>query len=203
MDRSAFSSALRRGIAGALAEFRRQAPDETPYAFAIVMGQCGDYLSYAIATEERLHRVAEKYAATGYRYGGPECDDSSNRDRLAQWLRWANPDDGWYYGDFGDDPGIADGLAGLVRSGTFGEDAEGLEEFCTEVLTALQSDPTWLEAVAGMRVIVGVTSGEDPRDFLRTATRANDYQAVLQLWAEFGRGEELSSQIASPHSGRA
>jgi hypothetical protein len=201
VDRPTFSLALRHAIAGALAEFRRHAPDESPYAFAIIMGQSGDYLGYAVATEEGLHRVAEKYALAGYRYRGPEWDDSNDRDRLAEWLRWANPDDGWCYGDFADNYGISGGLAHLVQSGAFGEDAEGLEEFCTEVLTALRSDPIWLEIAAGVRIVVGVTSGEDPRNFLRTATRANDYHVVLQLWAEFGRGEELSSRIAPPRSG--
>jgi Domain of unknown function (DUF4303) len=181
LDRPTLSLTLRRAIVGALAEFRRQAPDETPYALAIITGQCGDYLGYAIATEEGLHRVADKYAAAGYRYRGPEWEEADNRERLAEWLRWANPDDGWSYGDFADDLGITDGLAHLVRGGAFGEDAEGLEEFCTEVLAALRSDPNWLAVAAGVRIVVGVTSGEDPRDFLRTATRANDYHAVLQL----------------------
>jgi hypothetical protein len=201
LDRSTFSLALRRAIAGALAEFRRQAPDETPYAFAIIMGQCSDYLGYAVATEEGLHRLAQKYAVAGYRYRGPEWEDSDDRDRLAEWLRWANPDDGWCYGDFADDFGISGGLAHLVGSGAFGEDAEELEEFCTEVLSALRSDPIWLEIAAGVRIVVGVTSGEDPRDFLRTATRANDYRVVLQLWAEFARGDALDSRIAAPRSG--
>jgi hypothetical protein len=195
------SLALRRGIAAALAEFRRHTPDESPYAFAIITGQCGNYLGYAVATEEGLHRVANEYAAMGYHYQGPEWEESDGRRQLTEWLRWANPDDGWRYGDFAGDLGIADGLAHLVRSGAFGEGAEGLEEFCTDVLAALRSDPIWLEIAADVRIVVGVTSGEDPRDFLRTATRVNDYRAVLQLWAEFRRGEELSSRIASPRSG--
>jgi hypothetical protein len=197
LDQLAFSLILRRAIAGALSEFLRHAPDEAPYALAVITGQCGDYLGYAVATEEGLRRVADAYFAKGYRCRKEEWEDFDDRQRLAEWLRWANSDDGWQYGDFDDDLGIPDALAHLVRGGAFGEDAERLEEFCTEVLAALRSDPVWLELTAGMRITVGVTSGEDPRDFLRTATRANDYHTVLRLWAEFGRGEELSARITS------
>lgn len=85
-------------------------------------------------------------------------------------------------------------LTNLVEGGAFGEGAEELEEFCTDVLLGLQSDADWL-AVADERVVVGVTFGSDPRDFLRTATRANRYGVVRKLWAEHWRGEELSSKI--------
>jgi hypothetical protein len=171
---------------------------ESPYALAIILGQCGNHLGYAVATEEGLRRVASQYAAKGYRYQGWEWEEFDNLERLATWLRWANPDDGWHYGDFPDRFGVARLLAALVESGAFGENAEGLEEFCTKVLTALQSDPDWISVVAADRVIVGVTSGANPRDFLRTATRANLYGVLRQLWAEHWRGEELSSKIPSP-----
>ncbi|WP_435011795.1 DUF4303 domain-containing protein (plasmid) [Tundrisphaera lichenicola] len=203
MDRPTFFSILRGATADALAEFRRHAPDETPYALAIIAGPCGAYLGYAVATEEKLHRVADEYYAAGYRCRGKAREKSDNLEQLATWLRWANPDDSWYFGDFADDLGIGDGLAHLVRGGEFGEDAEDLEPFCVEVLSALQEDPKWSATAAGLRVIVGVTSGEEPRDFLRTATRANEYDVVLKLWTEFGRGEELSSWISSPRSENA
>lgn len=195
MNRSEFARVLQEAVVGALSEFRWHAPDEAPYALAIILGH---YLGYAVATEERLRRVASQYAAKGYRYRGWEWEEFNEIERLATWLRWANPDDGWHYGDFPDRFGVAPLLADLVESGAFGEDAQELEEFCTEVLARLQFDADWL-AVAGTRqVVVGVTAGSDPRDFLRTATRANPYSVVRQLWAEHWRGEELCSKIRCP-----
>jgi Domain of unknown function (DUF4303) len=197
LNRSEFARVLQRAVVGALSDFQRQDPDESPYALAVILGQCGNYLGYAVATEEGLRRVASEYAAKGYRYQGWEWEEFDNLERLATWLRWANPDDGWQHRDFPDRFGVAPVLANLVEGRAFGEDAEQLEEFCTEVLAGLQSDADWL-AVAGERVVVGVTFGSDPRDFLRTATRANRYGVVRELWAEHWRGEELSSKIPAP-----
>jgi hypothetical protein len=196
LNRSEFAPVLQRAVVGALSDLRRQLPGESPYALAIILGQCGSYLGYAIATEEGLRRVASMYAADGYRYKGQEWEEFDNLERLGLWLRWANPDDGWHYGDFHERFGIAPSLANMVESGAFGRDAEELEEFCTAVLTSLLSDADWL-GMAGESVVVGVTSGSDPRDFLRTATRANGYATVRRLWAEHWRGEELSSSISA------
>jgi hypothetical protein len=203
LDRAAFAHRLLHAVIGSLAEFRRQIPDESPYAFALILGQCGNYLGYAVATEEGLRRVASNYAAMGYRYRGREWEKFDNQERLAAWLRWANPDDGWRYGDFPETFEIADALTLLVQAGAFGVDAEELEEFCTNVLAELRSDTAWLGVLSGVRVVVGVTSGEDPRDFLRTATRANEYRSVRQLWAEYWRGEQLNARIMAPRSGPA
>jgi Domain of unknown function (DUF4303) len=203
LDRTAFARNLKHAVVEALAEFRRQVPGESPYAFGVILGQCGNYVGYAVATEEGLRRVAAKYAEMGYCYQGREWEEFDNQELLSAWLRWANPDDGWQYGDFPDAFGIADELTCLVNGGAFGVAAEELDEFCTEVLAELQSDPAWVAVVSGARVVVGVTSGEDPRDFLRTATRANEYRAVQQLWGEYWWGEELSGRIRSPRSGRA
>jgi len=198
LDCSEFARILQRAVVSGLAEFRRQRPDESPYALAIILGQVGNYLGFAVATEEGLQRVASNYADDGYRYQGWNGENSDNLEYLANWLRWANPDDGWHYCDFPDCFGIAALLADLVKNGAFGEDAEELEGFCIEVLAALQADPEWASVVADNKVVVGVTFGSDPRDFLRSATRANEYRLVRQLWAEHWRGEELSNKIPPP-----
>jgi hypothetical protein len=198
MDRSEFARVLRRAVVGALSEFRRQSAGESPYALAIILGQVGNYLGYAVATEEGLRKVASNYDAKGYGYRGWEWEKFNNLERLATWLRWANPDDGWQYGDFPDRFDVARLLAALVDAEAFGKDAEELEEFCTDVLAALQSDAEWLSAVGADRIFVGVTSGEDPREFLRTATRANPFALVRELWWEYQRGEELSRKILPP-----
>lgn len=198
MDRSEFAGVLQRAVVGLLSEFRYQAPHESPYALAVIPGQSGGGLSCALATEEGLQEVAARYADLGYRYRGWEWEEFDNQERLAVWLRWANPDDGWKFVDFPDRFGIAPLLAGLVGCGAFGQDAEELEEFCTESLSALQANDDWLASSMAERIVVGVTYGEDPRDFLRTATRANSYTVVQRLWVEHMRGEELSSRISSP-----
>jgi hypothetical protein len=127
----------------------------------------------------------------------------NNVDKLAVWLRWANPDDGWHYGDFPEHLDVAMHLANLVDSGVFGEDAEDLEECCTDVLSSLCSDPRWKSEFAGRPVFVGVTSGEDPRDFLRTATLANSYRRVRQLWDEYWQVDEINGRIPIPSSNQA
>jgi hypothetical protein len=152
-------------VIGALSDFRQQVPKESPYALAIILGQCGNYLGYAVATEEGLRRVAQQYAAKGYRYQAWEWEEFDNLERLGTWLRWANPDDGWHYEDFPERFEVARLLASLVERRAFGEDAEELEEFCTEALAGLQSDPDWLAVVAAYQLAVGVTSGNDPRIF--------------------------------------
>jgi hypothetical protein len=200
VNRTKFASVLRDAVVGALSEFRERVPNEVPYAFAIIQDECGEYLGYAIATEQGLQQVASKYDGKGYCYQGNDWEEFDNLEQLTKWLRWANPDDGWHYGNFPERFQVSEQLASLVRCGTFGKDAKELEAFCTDVLGSLQFDRDWTELVAKHRVIVGVTEGEDPRDFLRTASRANGHEAVRQLWAEYRRGEELSGRILPPDS---
>jgi hypothetical protein len=101
-----------------------------------------------------LLRVASQYAAKGCRYQGREWEgfDNLNLGRPATWLRWATPDDAWHYGDFPERFAVAPPLASFIESGAFGEDAEELEEFCTQVLARLQSDAGWLAVVGANRV---------------------------------------------------
>src|SRR6516225_3794468 len=89
VDRLTFASLLRKAILGAWNGFIAEHPMERPYAFALIGGQSGNYLAYAIATEEGLQRIAAEYDSRGYRYRawGHKLD---NRQKLAQWLRWAN-----------------------------------------------------------------------------------------------------------------
>jgi hypothetical protein len=196
LNRLEFARVLQRAVVGAFIDFRKQVPDEVPYAFTLILGQAGNYLGYAVATEQGLRRVASRYAALGYRYQGWEWEEFDNIEQLSKWLHWGNPDDGWYYGDFPDRFEVSVALAALVESRAFGEEADQLEEFCTDVMGCLQTDAEWL-AVKIDRLVVGVTYGCDPRDFLRTATRANEFNAVSQLWQEFCLGEDLSSRISN------
>jgi hypothetical protein len=163
-----------------------------------VGGQGSDYLIYALATEEGLRRVAAEYDRLGYRYQGEDWEEFDNREKLALWLRWANPDDGWHFGDFPKRFRVQPQLEELVRSGGLGDNGKDFEEFCTEVLASLQGLPAWREQTAGGPVVVGFTYGEDPRDFLRTATRANPYPLVRRMWEEQRQADELNQRIKPP-----
>ena len=77
MDRSEFSGLLRDAIPGAWDEFIEQHATETPYAFAFIGGQCGNYIGYAVATEEGLRRTANKYADLVGQRHFPSFNDGS------------------------------------------------------------------------------------------------------------------------------
>lgn len=196
VDRLAFSTLLRQALLGAWEEFVHAHTLDQPYALALIGGQVGNYLGYAVATEEGLQRVAAEYETRGYRYQGSEWETFDNREKLSDWLRWANPDEGWLYGDFSKEFQIQEALDQLVAAGQFGEDAEEFEEFCTDALTALQQVCEWRPW--SDRVALGFTYGEDPRVFLRTATRANPYPLVRKIWAEHCGADELSHRIPAP-----
>ena len=70
MNRSALAQRLRDSIVAGIRAFRRERSDERPYAVALIGGQAGNYISFAIATEEGLREAAKKYAESGYRYKG-------------------------------------------------------------------------------------------------------------------------------------
>ena len=168
---------------------------ETPYAYALLLGQVGNRLGYAVATEEGLRRVAQRYHDLGYRYADEECDEAETVDRLATWMRWGNPDDGWSINDFPDSSGIPASLARLVEQEQFGPDAEELESFCTEVLASLATDADWRRTTKTVSITLGVTYESDPADFLRTAIRANAPEVIRRLRTAFGNGEELGMKI--------
>jgi hypothetical protein len=170
----------------------------TPYGFALIGGQCANYLGYAVATEEGLKRVADEYHARGWKYEAFEWEKFDNREKLAIYLRWANPDDGWRYENFAERFEIQTRLERWTAADGVDKTEAKFEEFCTDVLASLQTTPEWRELVLESNLIVGFTWGEDPRDFLRTATRANPYPKVLTLWDECWQADELRSRITSP-----
>lgn len=141
MTRQAFAISLKRAIVKSFADFRSMIPRETPYALAIIIGQSAERLGIAIATEEGLIRVAEQYAARVYCDRGHRWLELDNLELLCSWLRWANPDDGWFSVEFGSAHEISDSLSVMVRGGEFAADPDGFEEFCIEALISLRADP--------------------------------------------------------------
>jgi hypothetical protein len=201
MDLVAFADELRRQIVADMRRFRAAHPEETPYAYALLGGQSPS-LGSVVATEEGLQRVAAKYVKLGWRYGNVVEPTPLTAELLAAWLRWANPDDGWYFWGLPDHEQVQAALAALIGAGGLGRGGAELEEFSTGVLASLQDMPEWREEMARGTVIVGFTHGEDPRDFLRTATRANPYPVVRRLWAETWKAEEVGRRIRSPYDRR-
>lgn len=198
MNRLAFAEELRLRIVADLLRFREKHRDETLYGYAIIGGQPGaPYLASAVATEEGLQRVAAKYQKRGYRYKGFVEDRPATVEELAAWLRWANPDDGWYYCGLPDHGRVQDALVALIDAGGLGDHGEEFEEFCTDVLASLHNVPEWREEMDRGLVIVGFTYGSDPRDFLRTATRANPYPVVRRLWQEQWKANELQPRLVA------
>jgi hypothetical protein len=195
MDRVTFSTILREAIVAAVAAFRANHPSEAPYAFALIGGQSANYLGYAVATDAGLLRTVAHYENLGYRYQAWEWERFDNREQLAIWLRWANPDDGWYYEDFPER--LDKAREQLLEAAPFVDDI-AYEEFCTDVLATLQDLPAWQHQANDCNLVVGFTWGEDPRDFLRTATRCNPYRKVIQFWTEHWQADELDRRIKTP-----
>jgi len=199
MNRPALAQRLRDSIVAAVEAFRRDRPGERPYAFALIGGQSRNFVSFAIATEEGLRETAAEYVARGYRYDAHEWERADHAERLTVWLRWANPDDGWRYGDFADSAALCDSVRRLFEGGELTDDDGVFEAFCTdEVLSPLARDPRWTSDRPDRPMIVGFTYGGDPDDFLRSATRANPYPRVIELWGERWRAEELEARIKKP-----
>ena len=66
MNRTQFALVIREPIFVGIRDFRSLRPDESIYAFALMLGQRGNYLGFAVATEEGLCRVAAQYVTRGY-----------------------------------------------------------------------------------------------------------------------------------------
>lgn len=155
---------------------------EEPYAFALLLGQQCNYLGYAVATSEALAKTVENYIELGYRYQGVQ--QISDEEAIRTWLKWANPDDGWHYRDFGGNAAVRRYLD--IHTG----DDLQLRNSCLEqlksVITQYETDLT-----------LGVTYGEDPKDYRDSVIQiygqaghknfVEEYQAMWRLDADICR----------------
>lgn len=199
MNRDEIAETLRSGIVAAMERFRQEIRGEVPYAFALIAGTEGLHCC-AVATEQGLIRHAVGYHRRGYSVVDAE-DDAEHVDLLAEWLRWSDPDEGWYLNSLDERFDIERQVNDLINQEKDGDEPLDLEEFCTEVLASLHEIDAWSDAV-GRNVVVGFTSDQtDPRHFLRTATRCNPYPVVKQLWSEYAEASELAYRVESPGDG--
>lgn len=190
-----FSITLNDSVIASFSRFVREHPTERPYGLAIITGQSCNYLGFAVATEEGLARAAKEYAECGYCYDAHEWEDYDLEEKLRIWLRWANPDDGWYYEDFND----PDALQPFLNRFRDHDDCnELLESRCIDAFRVLVCGREWRELTSCSGTIIGLTEGEDPDDFLRTSTMINEYAVVKQLWMEYWQAREIDGRIQRP-----
>ena len=187
-----FTNTLNQAVMVSFSRFIQDHWQERPYGLAIITGQMCNYLGFAVATEEGLARTAHKYADLGYRYRAWEWENYDLEEKLRIWLRWANPDDGWYYEDFNTPSDLQPFLDRLCDQE---QCDELLESMCVDALRVLVRGAQWRELVSPFGTIIGVTAGEDPDDFLRTSTMINEYSIVKQLWGEYRQVRELDPRI--------
>lgn len=136
---------------------------EEPYAFSLIQGQQCNYLGYAVATSLALAKTIEKYIELGYRYRGVQA--LSDAEAIRIWMKWANPDDGWHYGDFNDYAAAQKYLE--MHNG----DDLALRNGCLKQLKTVIAQHDIDD------VTLGVTYGENPEDFR---------DSVIQIYGKAG-----------------
>jgi hypothetical protein len=154
---------------------------EKPYAFALIQGQQCGYLGYAIATHSALVNTVNSYLGKGYRYNG--MLHLNDGEAIKSWLKWANPDDGWYYFDFENQAAMNDFLLG------FHGDDDSLRSGCIAELKKVSLEhPT-------ASITLGVTYGEDPEDFRRSVVDIYGQRGHNNFLDEFSMMQRLGADI--------
>ena len=150
---------------------------ESIYAIALIPSSLGEYVHCAIATEERLAARAKTYKNN--------LDPNSKR----LWLRWANPDDGWFQDTHQHFDTACELLSAAIRDGTLSEFDKRIPEMMCDALRIIaESDD------ANGRTY-SVTHGEDPQEFVYWASRINDDERMKQLQLEFAASQEAEDKI--------
>lgn len=175
---------LKNAILDELKIFISENPNDKCYGVAIIPGQVGNYLLVAFATEKGLENVAKKYYDPN-KQTWEEKRLYGNIENLKIWLKWANPDDGWFDISLTDKYNeLNSHLQKFVDESNENHIDEIIEKICIETLKEKE--------FSKMDMIFGVTYGEDSRDFLRTATMINSYEKNNSLWRDFFHSEELN-----------
>jgi hypothetical protein len=190
-----FRNRLHEAILHSLNVYRQEHSTETIYAFALVGGQCGNYLGYQLMTEQRLDSVAEYYYEQGYRHKYTSDNAEEQLQKIRTSMRWQNPEDDWHMDDFADSFEIRQSFEELVyRKNAFGEDARHLVEFCCDdVLASLHQFDEWRRNSELHSIILGVQS--DEADFFTCCVRCNPFHLATKLWHERFTGNELDRSI--------
>ena len=182
---------LTDAIVSILRQFKTDHPSDTMYAFALVASAEGTHICCAIATEQTLDAVAQKYAKSGY-----QAKSGDTIALLRQELRWANPDDGWYYYMFDNNAPILNELAKAFDSNAIEMFDGTTEATCIQALQQLDQDGAFGIGDTRERITVGFTDGEDPEVFVQTAAQLNPTTTFERTRKELTESYSVAEQLS-------
>jgi hypothetical protein len=160
------------------------------YSFTFVAAPEGTSVSCAFATEEGLTDIATYYV--NQRRSGSKVN-TIDMERLA--LRWLNPDEGWHYYFF-DDVFNAFWLEPFTNKDLELFDGS-TESICMDVLKQLNMMHIFGRGAKRDSIIIGLTYGCDPDDFLKFAQHVNPPIAYGKMCDEIRAGCKISG-VESP-----
>lgn len=174
-------------------QFESDHPYDQMYAFALMATAEGTWIGVAIATEQTLETVAQSYLQKGY-----QATTGNTLALLHLGLRWANPDDGWYYYDLPEPSSFLEQLQAAF-------DAHAIEYFdgstvniCLAALQQLDGNHTFGTGKVRENITLGFTYGEDFKDFVTFAEQLNPAAQVKRVRQELETGDTAWEQLTSP-----
>ncbi|HET6248550.1 MAG TPA: DUF4303 domain-containing protein [Tepidisphaeraceae bacterium] len=146
---------LKRTVRSLLDQLGRDHPNDRVYAVLFEVDVSRTYAIRIAGSEESLTRLAEKYAAKGYR-----AERGDSLKSLRALLRWDAPGDdkhGWYWGDQQDDAEVTRLINQAVEAGLIQEYGAGqpLETLCIAALRELDSEGAFGSGHERERVLIG------------------------------------------------
>jgi hypothetical protein len=171
-------AALRKAAEKFLRAVAREHPGETMYGFLFEISCEGFSAHGAAATEERLRKYAEEYAA----------EDGSDADQVRSEFRWGSTEDAWYQQPDSAFAAVNRLLTRAEREGLYEMYAGVLEGLCLEVLKELDAAGTFGTGAARERVVLGVCyigGDNSEKEFLRWAKQVNPPKVFKRLKAEY------------------
>lgn len=191
--------ALASGVHEFLAEFRAAWPGETMYSLLFELPCEGTHAHAAVATEEGLARIAEKYASKGYR-----ISDGETLTALRIWLRWAGPEDGWFQGN---ETHCFDRVSNLLDeafAAKYMEMFDGqLNDLALATLRDLDVRGVFGSTAERERIVLGmcyIGGDNSDEEFLEWAERVNPPAVIERLRREMDESRAMAERIPSPGS---
>jgi hypothetical protein len=157
-------------------KFKVEHQGEELYSFTFVAPAEGTSVCCAFATEEGLTDIATDYVNNSASARGNTID----RQRMS--LRWLNPDEGWHYYFF-DDSFCEFWLYPFTNKELLLFDGS-TETICLEVLKQLNMMNVFGSGTERDSIVIGLTYGSDPDDFLKFAGNVNSLVAYGKMCDE-------------------